>query len=129
MRLPAPCPEVPVEDLARASAYYRDRLGFAVDWADEGIGLAGVSRDDARLFLAGASYRAGMGNPGPITLWLNLASRAEVDALHREWAGAGATIAAPPALKPYKLYEFFAEDVDANVLRVFYDTAWEAALS
>jgi hypothetical protein len=26
---------------------------------------------------------------------------------------------------PHKLYEFFAEDIDGNFLRVFYDFAWE----
>jgi hypothetical protein len=27
--------------------------------------------------------------------------------------------------KPFKLYEFFAQDIDGNYFRVFYDFAWE----
>ena len=125
MPFPAPCPEIPVADLAATLAFYRDRLGFEVDWSDEALGLAGLSRGEARLFMANAGFREGQSNAGPIVLWINLTSRAEIDALHAEWAAAGADIAAPPEAKPWKLYEFSARDVDGNVLRVFYDFAWE----
>ena len=125
MHFPSACPEIPVQDLALGLAWYRDQFGFTVDWSDEQLGLAGLSRGDTRLFMATAAYRAALGNRGPIVLWLNLSSRDEVDALHAEWAGAGAKIAAPPAAMPHKLYEFFAGDADGNILRVFYDFAWE----
>ena len=125
MHFPAPCPEIPVAALAAGLAYYRDRLGFTIDWADESIGLAGLSRGDARLFMTSADYRTWLGNKGPIVLWLNLGNRAEVDALHAEWAGTGTTLLGPPAAKPYFLYEFFARDPDGNLLRVFYDFGWE----
>ena len=124
MHFPSVCPEVPVASLASLT-YYRDRLGFTIDWSDEQLGLAGLSRGDTRIFMSSAEYRAAIGNPAGIVLWLNLASRAEVDALHEQWSAAGATIAAPPQAKPYKLYEFFAPDPDGNVFRVFYDFGWE----
>jgi uncharacterized glyoxalase superfamily protein PhnB len=125
MHLPPPCPEIPVARLAAALAYYRDRFGFAIDWQDEQLGLAGVSRGDSRMFLSTPEYRAVSRLAGPVLLWLNLTSRDEVDALHAEWAAAGATIAAPPEAKPYKLYEFLAEDPDGNIFRIFYDFCWE----
>lgn len=125
MHFPAICPEVPVKNLALALAFYRDRLGFTVDWSDEQLGLAGLSRGDTRLFMASAAYRSALGNQGPIVLWLNLANRGEVDALHAEWAASGAKISGPPQAMPHKLYEYFAEDIDGNMLRVFYDFAWE----
>ena len=124
MHFPPVCPEVPVASLA-SLAYYRDRLGFTIDWSDEQLGLAGLSRGDTRIFMSSAEYRAAIGNQGRIVLWLNLASRAEVDALHEQWKAAGATIAASPQAKPYKLYEFLAPDPDGNVFRVFYDFGWE----
>ena len=124
MHFPPVCPEVPVASLASLT-YYRDRLGFTIDWSDEQLGLAGLSRDDTRIFLSSAEYRAAIGNQAGIVLWLNLSSRAEVDALHEQWSAAGATIAAPPQAKPYKLYEFLAPDPDGNVFRVFYDFGWE----
>jgi hypothetical protein len=127
MDFPPACPEIPVAALGEALAHYRDRLGFAVDWSDEWLGLAGLSRGQARLFMATAEYRSWLGNAGPLVLWLNLASRDEVDALHAEWSVAGARIVRAPEAKPYKLYEFFAADLDGNILRVFYDFAWEEA--
>jgi predicted lactoylglutathione lyase len=126
VQFPSVCPEIPVASLAPALAYYRDRLGFNVDWSADDIGLACLSRGQTRMFMTTAEYRAALGVRGPIVLWLNLSNRAEVDALHAEWAAAGARIADPPEAKPYnKLYEFFAQDIDGNYFRVFYDFAWE----
>ncbi|MDZ4843212.1 MAG: VOC family protein [Alphaproteobacteria bacterium] len=125
MQFPPVCPEVPVVSLAAALACYRDQLGFAVDWSDEELGLAGLSRGDTRIFMSAAHYRSHLGNQGPVVLWLNLSSRAEVDALHAQWVAAGAKVTAPPAAKPYKLYEFFAQDADGNIFRVFYDFGGE----
>lgn len=126
MNFPAVCPEIPVENLAAALAYYRDKLGFTIDWSAADIGLACVSRGETRMFMSTAEYRSVLGVRGPLLLWLNLNDRAEVDALHAAWAAAGARIADPPEAKPYnKLYEFFAQDLDGNFFRVFYDFAWE----
>lgn len=122
MDLPAPVPELPVASLAPALAWYRDRLGFTIDWSDETLGLAGLSRGNARIFMADANYRGAAASP--ITLWINLASREQVDALHAEWSAAGVPIDAPEA-KPHKLYECFAADPDGNRFRIFYDFAWE----
>src|SRR5688500_13629223 len=101
MKFPSLCPEVPVASLPAALAYYRDRLGFEIDWSDEQLGLAGLSRGDTRIFMAGPGYRSALGNQGPIALWLNLSSRVEVDALHDQWSAAGAGIAAPSEAKPH----------------------------
>jgi predicted lactoylglutathione lyase len=126
MQFPSVCPEIPVADLATALAYYRDQLGFTIDWADNGNdGLAGLSRGDTRAFMTTPASRSYQEFQAPIVLWLNLSSRAEIDALHNEWLTAGAIIAAPPEAKPYKLYEFFPKDVDGNFFRVFYDFSWE----
>ena len=126
MNFPSVCPEIPVSRLGPALAYYRDQLGFKIDWSDEVIGLAGLSRGDTRLFMSTGQYRSVLGIRGPIVLWLNLSNRAEVDDLHAQWAAAGARIEDPPEAKPYnKLYEFFARDIDGNYFRVFYDFAWE----
>ena len=125
MRLPQACPELPVADLTEALAYCRDRLGFSIDWADHGLGLAGISQGDSRLFVSSAAFRAGALNRGPLILWFNVHSRGEVDAIHARWQAAGARILTAPEPKPWKLHEFFAEDLDGNRLRVFYDFAWE----
>lgn len=122
---PAACPEIPVADLEAGLAWYRDRFGFTVDWADPALELGQVSRGASRFFLSGPGYRRGAVHGGPILLWVNLADRRAVDALHAEWAAAGVAVEAGPAAKPWKLYEFSAPDPDGNVLRVFYDFGWE----
>src|SRR5689334_15295242 len=107
---PPAVPEIPVSDLAAAMRDYRDRLGFTVDWSDEELGLAGISKGRCRIFLANAAYRRGYGNVGPSLTWLNLDSRDAVNELHRVWAAAGARIVSPPESKPWGLHEFTAAD-------------------
>lgn len=126
MNFPPVCPEIPVSDLDAALIYYEHQLGFGIDWRADDIGLACLSRGATRMFMTTTEYRSAMGNQGPILLWLNLDGRQDVDKLHAEWSSSGAKIIKPPALHHYNnLYEFFAEDVDRNCFRIFYDTAWE----
>jgi uncharacterized glyoxalase superfamily protein PhnB len=121
--LPGAVPEIPVSDIIAATMYYRDNLGFGVDWIEADIALAGVSRDDCRLFLAGPPFREGRGNAGPSSTWLNLGSKAEVDDLHRAWRATNAILRSAPESKPWGLHEFTAADPDGNLFRVFYDYA------
>ena len=121
--LPGAVPEIPVSDIAAATAYYRDCLSFSVDWVEADIALAGVSRDNCRLFLAGPAFRKEHGNAGPVLTWLNLTSKAEVDELHRAWRASDALVLATPESKPWGLHEFTAADPDGNLFRVFYDFA------
>ena len=120
-QFPAAVPEIPVSDIVAASDYYGRCLGFSLDWGDEKLGLAGISKGDCRLFLANAPYRKGYGNAGPALTWLNLESKGEVDELYRVWRGAGAELMSEPQSKPWGLYEFTAADPDGNYLRVFFD--------
>lgn len=122
-QLPGAVPEIPVSDVVAAAEYYRAKLGFSVDWLDAGIALAGVSRDECRLFLAGPAFREQSGNAGPAVTWLNLDGKAEVDALHRAWRSTQATVLSAPESKPWGLHEFTAADLDGNRFRVFYDFA------
>jgi hypothetical protein len=48
-----------------------------------------------------------------------------VDELHETWSGRNARIISKPESKPWHLHEFTAADPDGNLLRVFYDFAWE----
>lgn len=121
--LPSAVPEIPVSNLSASIIYYRDRFGFSVDWVEEGIGLAGVSRDACRLFLANMEYRNLYGSVVPVVIWLNLDSREEVDGLYRDWSSREANIKSPPESKSWGLHEFTALDDDENRFRVFYDFA------
>jgi predicted lactoylglutathione lyase len=118
---PGAVPEVPVKDINKAVAYYQRSLGFNLDWSDEELGLAGISKGDCRMFLANEQFRSGYGNVGPTLIWLNLDSKEEVDELHRVWTAAEAQLLSAPESKPWGLHEFTAADPDGNLFRVFYD--------
>lgn len=124
--LPGAVPEIPVSDVLAAVEYYRNRMSFSVDWIDGEIGLAGISRDGCRLFIAGPAFRGARGTTSPVTVWLNLSSEADVDALHRTWRATGAVMLSDPESKPWGLHEFTAADPDGNRFRVFYDFATPA---
>ena len=42
LEFPGAVPEIPVKDLGVALAYYKNNLGFCIDWGGEEHGLAGV---------------------------------------------------------------------------------------
>jgi uncharacterized glyoxalase superfamily protein PhnB len=121
---PGAVPEIPVSNVAKASAYYERCLGFNRDWGEEGIGQ--VSRGSSRIFLTDHAFREQYGiGDGPVVIWINLNNKQEVDALYESWSSRGARIVSKPESKPYHLHEFIAADEDGNLLRVFYDFAWE----
>ena len=119
MRVPAPIPELPVDDLESAGAFYRQKLGFSVDWVYQDL-LAGVSRDDARIYLrkrTGEESRSGY----KVLIWINLDSVTAVDELYEDWKRNGVPIADALETSAYNLRQFIAEDADGNQLRVFHD--------
>ncbi len=120
---PGPVPEIPVSDIEAAAAYYRDCLGFTLDWGGEELGLAGISKGNCRMFLANRRYRKRYGNAGPSLTWLNLGSKEEVDELHRVWSASNARLMSAPESKSWGLHEFTAADPDGNLFRVFHDFA------
>ena len=120
---PGPVPEIPVSGIARAADYYQNSLGFTLEWNDEELGLAGISKGNCRLFLANQQYRKQHGNGGPTLTWLNLESKDEVDELYRVWSAGDAKLISAPESKPWGLHEFTATDLDGNLFRVFYDFA------
>jgi uncharacterized glyoxalase superfamily protein PhnB len=120
-RFPAAVPEIPVSDMNAALNYYQSKLGFNIDWGGVDGGIAGISRGDCRMFLTDHDFRAHHGNASPVTIWLNLNNKKEVDELHEIWNAAGARIISPPESKAWKLHEFTASDPDGNLLRIFYD--------
>jgi len=112
-------PELPVDDVQAAGQSYARLMGFSVDWLYEDS-LAGISRDDARVFLRRRTPEETRQRYSCL-VWLNMASAAEVDQLHAEWKERGVLIVEELRTAPYNLREFTAQDADGNRLRVFYD--------
>jgi uncharacterized glyoxalase superfamily protein PhnB len=129
MTIPAAVPEIPADNVDKAAAYYVNTLGFTFDWGDNQGGIAGISRENCRLFITNRSFRKSYGNQAPILFWLNLNSKAEVDKLFAEWKAAQAKIVSEPEDKPWMLREFMAADLDGNLIRVFYDFRRETQTS
>jgi hypothetical protein len=98
--LPAAVPEIPVRSIDEAMAYYQASLGFTLDWHEEKLGLAGISRGNCRIFLASEEFRNGYRNVGPTLTWLNLDSKEAVDELHRQWTSRDARIISPLDARP-----------------------------
>ena len=122
---PPAVPEIPVSNIDRAADYYVNNLGFCLDWGGEEGGIAGISKGHCRLFLTNTVFREPYGTSGPVTIWLNLESKDQIDELYQQWTKTEARILSPPEDKPWKLREFTAADPDGNRVRVFYDFAWE----
>jgi len=123
---PAAVPEIPVTDMNAALDYYESKLGFNIDWGGAGGGIAGISKGDCRMFLTDRDFRQHQGNATPVTIWLNLSSKQEVDELYEIWKAREARIISAPESKPWKLHEFTASDLDGNLFRVFYDFSRES---
>jgi len=124
---PGAVPEIPVSSVSAAIAYYEQCLGFRGQGGSDG-GFGQVCRGSCRLFLTDQGFRDGYGDLGvraPVVIWLNLDNRNEVDVLYQAWRRSGARILCEPESKPWHLHEFTAQDLDGNLLRVFYDFAWE----
>jgi catechol 2,3-dioxygenase-like lactoylglutathione lyase family enzyme len=99
-----------VGDLRESQRYYRDVLGFSVDWEDgDPPEFGAVSRGDAIIFMC----QGCQGHPGG---WIMVFSR-DVDALHQEFVRRGAIVKRPPTDMPWRLREMIVEDPDGNTIR------------
>lgn len=106
--LSAAAPELPVQNLEKALAYYQKALGFDVAWYREAEGIAGVARGDCAIFL-----RQLEGAHEAVTLWIHCE---DVDRLSREAEVEGARIAEPPGDKPWGLRQAMILDEEGHRL-------------
>ena len=105
-----PRPIFSVDDLQASTRYYRDALGFKIDWVyGEPPDFGSVSRGDGVLFLC----QRCQGQPGA---WTMMFAR-NVDQLHDDFVKRGARIMMPPTDMPWGLREMNVADLDGNVLR------------
>ncbi|MCR9159228.1 MAG: glyoxalase superfamily protein [Nannocystaceae bacterium] len=103
-------PILNVADLQASFRYYRDELGFRVDWEHgEPADFGSVSRGETILFLCEGCQ----GTPGG---WLMVFAR-DVNALYDEYASTDARIRMPPKDMPWGIREMHVSDLDGNVIR------------
>ena len=99
-----------VSSLRASQRYYRDVLGFTVDWEDgDPPDFGSVSRGDAVVFMC----QGCQGHPGG---WIMVFTK-DVDRLHAEFVDKGAIVKRPPTDMPWRLREMLVEDPDGNTIR------------
>ena len=116
-------PVLPVADAARAARYFRDVLGFEIDFiAGEPPSYARVKKGDdrrhgdpvyIRLWQCTGAPVSGRAWKGEIVIHVGL----DVDGLHDAYARRGVTIVEPLVSQPWGLREFAIREPDGHVLR------------
>jgi catechol 2,3-dioxygenase-like lactoylglutathione lyase family enzyme len=103
-------PILKVRELAATQRYFRDVLGFELEWEHgDPPDFAAVQRAEAVLFVCTRCQSV----PGA---WVMIFT-ADVDRLYRELAGKKARIEMAPRDMPWGLREMNVADLDGNILR------------
>ena len=115
-RLQTIAPQLLVDDLEIAIAYYRDRLGFRVDFAYEGF-YAVVSRDGVLIHLKCApktvADRAHRKTQEHLDAYIEVSG---VATLYDELCSRGAWVLTPLMQRPWGHTDFWVEDTDGYIL-------------
>jgi uncharacterized glyoxalase superfamily protein PhnB len=101
-------PQLPVSDVERSQAWYRDVLGFEVAWGNSEFGA--VWQDRVELFFARA--------PRPAQVACVCVRVEDADALYERYRRSGAPIVAAIEDKPWGMREFTLQDPDGHSLRI-----------
>jgi predicted lactoylglutathione lyase len=121
------CVTVPVDDLQKSLAFYRDGLGLAPEELDEdhaafdldGVYLVLLNRSDFGVYVESVGHRpAGKGSAEAILSYF-AESRADVDAMMAKARGAGATVS--PAEDDEGVYSGYFTDPDGHTWEVLFD--------
>jgi len=109
-------PQFLVDDLNTAIAYYRDKLGFNLDFCYESF-YASVSRNGLALHLKCApktvSDRAHRKQHEHLDVYITVTG---VATLHDELQSRGALITKPLEERPWSCKDFYVEDPDGYIL-------------
>jgi hypothetical protein len=102
-----PVPELPVADVERAQAHYRDTLAFEIGWLEDGREIGAVSRDRAVIF-----FRRHEPPFEPVAQWMFCE---DIEVSYQEARALGANIVDELATKPWGLRQFTVQDLDGNL--------------
>jgi predicted enzyme related to lactoylglutathione lyase len=99
-----------VDDIGRASSYYRDVLGFKIAFTyGEPPGYCGVERDNVIIHLFSSAGAKGPAGSGRVYIFVD-----DVDAYHGEVKAKGALKVVEPKDYPYGMRDFDLVDPDGN---------------
>ena len=115
-------PVFPVKDVDATVAFYRDRLGFKVDFVIGSPGIhARVSKDQVMIQFATPRPGAGDLTQGTYIHLGHVDGRGDLDALFAEYRAKGVTITMEPTVQVWGLREFEIEDCDGRRFRFAVD--------
>jgi len=123
------CVTVPVDDLQKSLAFYRDGFGLTPEEQDEdhaafdldGVYLVLLNRSDFGVYVESVGHRpAGRGSAETILSYF-ANSRDEVDQLLNKAKAAGATVS--PAEDDEGVYSGYFTDPDGHTWEVLFDAA------
>lgn len=116
VRVTSIAPQFLVDDLDRSIAYYRDRLGFQLDFVYEGF-YASVSRDGFAIHLKCApktvADRAHRKTNEHLDAFIGVTG---IRDLFREFQNSGANLIKPVEQRPWGSTDFYVEDADGYIL-------------
>ena len=98
-------PELPLDDVARGIAYYRDVLGFHINYAQHDLGV--MDRDAVTVLLIARTER----HKGIGSCYVYIR---DADALHAELVAKGANVLDQPVSRPWGLRQFHVADLEGN---------------
>ncbi len=102
-------PQRPVHDVRATQEYYRDVLGFEIDWLWEDS-YGSVHNEQGRIYFT--RYEE------PFEGVICCANVPDVDAVYAEYKGRGAEIVAELETKPWGMREFTLRDPNGHCFRV-----------
>jgi len=109
-------PQFLVDDLARAIAYYRDVLGFSLDFVYESF-YASVSRDGCAIHLKAAhklaAERVHRRQHEHLDAYVAVSG---IRHLFDEFQARGVTVSKPLEERPWACLDFYVEDPDGYIL-------------
>jgi len=100
-------PELPCTDVGAAVAYYRDVLGFNINYQQNNLGV--MDRDAVRVLLVARTPRhSGIGGA---YIYVD-----DADALHAELRAKGAEMSEEPTSHEWGLRDFCVTDLEGNAI-------------
>gem|GEM_PF-561327 len=106
-------PQLPVKDVVKTQEYYRDVLGFKIDWLwEDNFGC--VSNGKVQLFFCK--------NENPIVGCCCYLDAEDVEAVYEKYKQNGANIVHGLEFQPWGMHEFVIQDIDGHFHRIGQET-------
>ncbi|MBV9784114.1 MAG: VOC family protein [Acidisphaera sp.] len=103
-----------VPDLTRSAAYFRDALGFSLDWTDASDWRL-LSRGAVRVMIGHCPNDIPAGETGSHS-YFGYVEVDDLDGLHAEFVARGAIVRQPPADMPWGMREMLVATPDGHRL-------------